>query len=135
MRLRLVSLIFNMALVSAANAAPYKRMPIDFVGDWCSPRRDNGRIDYKLPSWTDDGKCTDILSVDKLGFYFADQKKTCTPVNLRVKEDKGPSGTAYFATISARCITDGVVTTGQEGKVQTFDFKRYKGSLLIKASE
>ena len=40
-------------------------MTIDFVGDWCSPSKDKGTSTYALPSWTEDGKCTDILSIDK----------------------------------------------------------------------
>ncbi|WP_166295109.1 hypothetical protein [Bradyrhizobium sp. 2S1] len=58
-------------------------MPIDFVGDWCSPFRDKGSSMYTLPSWTDGGKCADILSIDKYGFYFNSEKIHCEPVNCQ----------------------------------------------------
>ena len=65
-------------------------MTIDFVGDWCSPLRDKGTSMYKLPSWTDEGKCTDILSIDKYGFYFKSEKINCEPVNIRLGNDTRP---------------------------------------------
>jgi hypothetical protein len=117
-------------LASSHARAGENNMPIDFVGEWCASFRDDkGVIDYSLPSWTD-GKCTDILSIDKWGFYFHDQKKTCRPVGLRLKQDTAPSGTAYMAMITARCVPDGVATAGTS-TIQTFGFKRYKGSLTI----
>jgi hypothetical protein len=66
--------------VSYARAAE-KQMPIDFVGEWCTPSKDGNSAEYTLPSWTDDGKCTEILSVEKWGFSFNDQ--TCIPADIR----------------------------------------------------
>lgn len=103
-------------------------MPIDFVGDWCSPFRDKGASTYTLPSWTDEGKCTDILSINKYGFYFKNEQIHCEPAGMQIQEDTAPSGTAYMATVTARCQPDGPVTTG---KLQTFEFSRYKGNLTI----
>ncbi len=108
-------------------------MPIDFVGDWCSPSRDDDAKNastYTLPSWTEDGHCTDILSIDKYGFYFVKEAKRCEPVNMRLTQNTAPSGTAYMATVTASCHPDGPVT---EGKIQKFEFNRYKGHLTITA--
>jgi hypothetical protein len=110
-----------------ANAAD-KTMTIDFVGDWCSPFRDKGMSMYTLPSWTDEGKCTDILSINKYGFYFNSEKIHCEPVNIRLGKDTAPSGTTYTATVTARCQPDGPVTAG---KLRTFEFSRYKGNLTV----
>jgi hypothetical protein len=111
-------------------------MPIDFVGEWCSPSTFEGKTNYTLPSWTDEGKCTNILSVEKWGFTFNDKGvgKTCLPTTIRTKQDTAPSGTAYMATVSALCIKDGVEISGPEsGTPQTFEFQRYKGNLTIKS--
>ncbi|MDO9297328.1 hypothetical protein [Bradyrhizobium sp.] len=119
--------------VGAANAAPLKQMPIDFVGEWCNGETFEGQTNWKLPSWLDEDerKCTNILSVTKYDFSMEIDKKSfyCLPVAIRLKEDTAPSGTAYLATISAHC------TTGQEtgrGKPATFEFQRYKGNIYIK---
>ncbi|OSI27932.1 hypothetical protein [Bradyrhizobium canariense] len=64
------SCAFIMLAVCNAHAAE-KQMPIDFVGEWCSPEKDGNSTQYSLPSWAlqePDGKCTDILSVEKWGF-------------------------------------------------------------------
>jgi hypothetical protein len=79
-----------------------------------------------LPSWTADGRCTKILSIDQYGFFGEGQH--CEPVNMRVATDTAPSGTAYIATVTARCQPDGPVTAG---KLQTFEFNRYKGNLTV----
>lgn len=118
---------------SQARAAE-KQMPIDFVGEWCSPSTFEGKTKYTLPSWTDEGKCTDILSIEKWGFTFSEKEggKTCLPTTIRTKQDTAPSGTAYLATINARCLKGGVLTSGS-GTPETFEFQRYKGSLTINA--
>ena len=104
-------------------------MPIDFVGDWCSPSQgEKNSTWYTLPSWTEDGHCTDILSIDKFGFYFVTEKRHCVPVKMRLGTDTAPSGTSYTATVTARCQPDGPVTAG---KLQSFEFYRYKGSLSV----
>jgi hypothetical protein len=120
------------AVIACSQArAAEKTMPIDFVGDWCSPSRGESAENattYTLPSWTEDGHCTDILSIDKYGFYFVSEKMHCEPVGMRLAKDTAPSGTAYLATVTARCQPDGPVT---EGKIQSFEFNRYKGSLSV----
>lgn len=108
--------------------APGRTMPIDFIGDWCSPFRNKGTSTYMLPSWTDEGKCTDILSINKYGFHFNSDQIHCEPLNMRLGTDTAPSGTAYTATFTARCQPDGPVTAG---KLRTFEFSRYKGNLTI----
>jgi hypothetical protein len=133
---RIAALAVAMALVltvGSAHAAALKQMPIDFVGEWCNGETFEGQTNWKLPSWLDedDRKCTDILSVTKYDFSMVIDKKTfyCLPDAIRLREDTAPSGTAYMATISARC------TTGQEtgrGKPVTFEFQRYKGNIYIK---
>lgn len=123
------------SIASYAHAAE-KTMPIDFVGEWCTPSEEGDRTVYTLPSWTEDGKCTDILAVEKWGFSLKDPKdgkeKTCIPVAIRLKSDTAPSGTAYMATINANCTPDGVQTRGP-GPLRTFEFERYKGRLMVKS--
>jgi hypothetical protein len=70
-------------------------MPIDFVGDWCFSSREQNTTWYTLPSWTEDGHCTDILSINKYGFYYANW--LCDPVNMRLKKSTGRSDTEYTA--------------------------------------
>lgn len=130
---RLSCVVVVIAVGSQAGATEMQ-MPIDFVGEWCSPSTFEGKTKYTLPSWTDEGKCTDILSVEKWGFTFSEKEggKTCLPTTIRTKKDTAPSGTAYSATINARCFKDGIQTSGS-GTPQTFEFQRYKGSLTIGA--
>jgi hypothetical protein len=47
---------------------------------------------------------------------------------MRLVKDTAPSGTAYIVTVTARCQPDGPVTAG---KLQTFEFNRYKGNLTV----
>jgi hypothetical protein len=103
-------------------------MTIDFVGDWCSPVRDKLTSTYSLPSWTEDHKCNDILSVDKYEFYFRDEKVLCEPENMKLTRKVAPAGTAYTARITARCQHDGPATPGE---LRTFEFYRYKGHLTV----
>ena len=102
-------------------------MPIDFIGEWCSPFRDKSKSMYTLPSWTDEGKCTDILSINKHGFYFNSENIHCEPVSILLGKDTAPSGTTYEAIVSARCQVDGPTV----GKLRIFEFSRYKGHLII----
>ncbi|MGY3689979.1 hypothetical protein ACVIGA_000059 [Bradyrhizobium sp. USDA 3240] len=111
-------------------AASGGTMPIDFVGDWCSSFRDKGAAIYTLPSWMDEGKCTDILSINKDSFYFNSEHIHCEPVSMQLGNDTAPSGTAYNATVAARCQADGPATAG---RLRTFEFSRYKGHLTITA--
>lgn len=83
-------------------------------------------ITYALPSWTEGGLCTKILSVNEYGFYG--QGRNCEPLKISLKKDTAPSGTAYIADIIARCQPDGPVTVGEK---QTFKFERYKGHLSV----
>lgn len=124
---------------TAAQAAPLKQMPIDFVGEWCNGETFEGETNWKLPSWVDEeeggGKCTNILSVDKYEFRMVINKKslTCSPDAIRMKSDTAPSGTAYLATINARCMTlNNGVPESQPGKPATFEFRRYKGNIYVK---
>lgn len=129
---RLSCAVITLAACSAHAAD--KQMPIDFVGEWCSPEKDGNSTQYSLPSWAleePDGKCTNILSVEKWGFNgFGDL--TCFPAEIKTKSDTAPSGTAYFATIKASCTTvDAKGQTKQAGQ-KVFEFERYKGHLTIK---
>jgi hypothetical protein len=101
-------------------------MPINFIGEWCYSSQESKTTSYTLPSWTEDGHCTKILSINQDGFYGEDRH--CEPVNMRLKKDTAPSGTAYIAMVTARCQPDGPVTTG---KLQSFEFNRYKGNLSL----
>jgi hypothetical protein len=84
-------------------------MTVDFVGDWCFSGQEKNTADYTLPSWMMEriGECTKIFSVDKWGFYTIDRNESCYPVNMQLKQDRAPSGTAYIAKIAARCHGDG----------------------------
>ena len=81
---------------------------------------------YTLPSWTEDGHCTKILSIDQYGFHG--EGRNCEPVSVRLTSKTAPSGTAYLAVVTARCQPDGPVT---EGELQSFEFNRYKGNLSV----
>lgn len=115
-----------------AHAAP-KKMPIDFIGEWCTPSKDGDTTTYTLPSWTEDHKCTEILSIDQWGFAFnmgGEKEIYCDPESIRTKQDTAPSGTAYFATISASCYEG---TAPDRKSHRTYEFERYKGNLMIKS--
>src|SRR5215475_3353905 len=114
---------------SHARAAP-KTMPIDFVGDWCFSYQgaDKNSTDYRLPSWTEGGHCTDILSIDQYGFYFVPEKTRCEPTKIKLDQHTAQTGTGYTATITARCQPDGPPTAG---KIKTFELYRYKGQLSV----
>ena len=129
--LRIVCVPTAVVIACSHARATEKTMPIDFVGDWCSPWRDDAAKNtalYTLPSWTEDGHCTDILSIDKYGFYFVSEKTYCEPVNMRLGKNTAPSGAAYTATVTARCQPDGPATAGE---LKTFEFSRYKGNLTV----
>jgi len=67
-----------------------------------------------------------FLSINQYSFYGAGRH--CEPVKMRLTTDTAPSGTAYIAIVTARCQPDGPVTAG---KIQTFEFNRYKGNLTV----
>ena len=101
-------------------------MSINFVGDWCYSSQENKTTSYTLPSWTEGGHCTKILSINQYGFYG--EGRNCEPVSVRLTSNAAPSGTAYIAMVTARCQPDGPVTTGT---LQNFEFNRYKGNLSV----
>jgi hypothetical protein len=116
------------ALNSNARAQQPLNMPIEFIGEWCFSTRDdkNNSANYTLPSWTADGRCTNIFAIDRYGFYY--EKKNCEAVKMQTGKSTAPSGTSYTATITARCVPDGPPTPGV---LQTFKIERYKGNLSV----
>ena len=68
MMLRTVCVAAAVVACSHASAAE-KTIPINFVGDWCFASLENKTTSYLLPSWTEDGHCTKILSIDQYGFH------------------------------------------------------------------
>ncbi len=124
--LRIGCLAVASVIVCGQAVAAEKTMPINFIGEWCYSSQENKTTSYTLPSWTEDGHCTKILSIDQYGFYG--EGLHCDPMNMRLTKDTAPSGTAYIATISARCHPDGPVTLG---KIRLFEFYRYKGNLSV----
>ena len=128
--------VIMITLVTLSTSSAYsaeKTMPIDFVGEWCSPTRDGNTTNYTLPSWTDDRKCNEILSIDKWGFVFnlGGEKETyCNPDAIRTKQDTAPSGTAYFVMISASCSLG---SAPDRKNHRTFELSRYKGNLTVTA--
>lgn len=101
-------------------------MPIHFVGDWCFESLEGSTKSYQLPSWTEGGLCTKILSIHQYGFYG--EGRHCEPLKVKVTKETARSGTAYTALVTARCAPDGPVTPG---KVQSFEINRYKGNLSV----
>jgi uncharacterized protein YecT (DUF1311 family) len=126
MMLRTVCIAAAGVIACSHASAAEKTIPINFVGDWCYTSQENKTTSYVLPSWTEDGHCTKILSINQYSFYGEGQH--CEPVILRLTTDTAPSGTAYMATVTALCQPDGPVTAG---KLQTFEFNRYKGNLTV----
>ncbi|MGJ5195559.1 hypothetical protein ACQR1E_01945 [Bradyrhizobium sp. HKCCYLRH1030] len=128
----LAILSFSISMTTNAFAAP-KNMPIDFIGEWCTPSKDGDITTYTLPSWTEDHKCNEILSIDQWEFVFnmgGDVETYCNPESIRTKQDVAPSGVAYFATISANC-REGLNPNRKSHR--TYEFKRYKGNLMIRS--
>jgi hypothetical protein len=127
----MLRIVIAAAVVAALNshAAAQKplNMPIEFIGEWCfSTRDEKNSTNYTLPSWTEDGRCTNIFAVNQYGFYY--EKKNCEAVKMQLGKSTAPSGTTYTATVTARCVPDGPVTAGE---IQTFKFERYKGNLWV----
>ena len=67
-------------------------MPINFIGEWCYSAQQDKTTSYTLPSWTEGGHCTNILSIEQYVFYG--EGRTCDPVNIRQTKKVAPSGTA-----------------------------------------
>lgn len=115
------------SLSTHANAQKTLDMPIDFIGEWCfSARDDKNTISYLLPSWTEDGRCTNIFAIHRYGFYY--EKINCEAVKMRLGRSTAQSGTSYTATITARCVPDGPATAGE---LRNFQLLRYKGNLTV----
>ena len=80
------------AVIACSHAhAAEKTIPINFVGDWCFSEVENKTTRCRQPSWTEDGHCTKILSIDQYGFYC--EGRHCEPVNMRLTKDTAPSST------------------------------------------
>jgi hypothetical protein len=129
----LATALAALAVLSTASHAAEKTMSVDFVGDWCFGDGYDAQAkttNYKLPSWTEDGRCAKdkILSVNKYGFYFNDTDDHCDVVSVRYTKDTAPSGTGYTAKVTASCSPSGPWA----GKTKTFEFYRYKGNLDVK---
>jgi hypothetical protein len=58
--LRIVCVAAAVVIACSHARAAEKTMPTDFVGDWCFQSQDAANTAYILPSWTEDGHCTDI---------------------------------------------------------------------------
>jgi hypothetical protein len=124
--LRTIGIAAAFSIVCGPVGAAPKTMPIDFVGDWCFESEESDKISYALPSWSQDGRCTKILSINQYGFY--NEGRNCEPVQMKLSQDVAHSGTAFIADVTARCRPDGPVT---EGTLQTFELVRYKGHLTV----
>ena len=126
MMLRSICVAAAVVYASSNARAVEKTMSINFVGDWCYSSQEDKMTSYTLPSWTEGGHCTKILSIDQYGFHG--EGRNCEPVSVRLTSKTAPSGTAYLAVVTARCQPDGPVT---EGELQSFEFNRYKGNLSV----
>ena len=69
MMLRFICVAAAVVIASTRALAVEKTMPINFIGEWCYSSQENKTTSYTLPSWTEDGHCTKILSIDQYGFY------------------------------------------------------------------
>jgi hypothetical protein len=119
--LRIVCVAAAVVIAYSHARAAEKTMTIDFVGDWCFDSQDKNVSWYKLPSWTEGGHCTKILSIQKYGFYG--EKRHCEPVKMRPEKSVAPSGTGYIATITARCQPDGPVTAGRASDLRVLSLQ------------
>jgi hypothetical protein len=124
--LRSICVAAAVVFASSHARAVEKTMSINFVGDWCYSSQEDKMTSYTLPSWTEDGHCTKILSIDQYGFHG--EGRNCERVSVRLTSKTAPSGTAYLAVVTARCQPDGPVTAGE---LQSFEFNRYKGNLSV----
>ena len=126
MMLRTICLVAAAVITCSHARAAETAMPINFIGEWCYSSQEDKTTSYTLPSWTEGGHCTRILSIEQYVFYG--EHRNCDPVNIRLTKKVAPSGTAYTASVTARCQPDGPVT---EGQLQTLEFYRYKGRLTV----
>jgi hypothetical protein len=126
MVLRIVVVAAVCVLACSHSHAADKTIPVDFIDEWCFASKENKITSYTLPSWTEGGLCTKILSIEQYVFYG--EGRNCQPVNVSLTKNTAPSGTAYKATITAHCQADGPVTNSPP---QTFEFNRYKGNLTV----
>jgi hypothetical protein len=140
MILRLVCVAAVVIAACSHALAAEKMMTIDFVGDWCYDGQDDNDKNiswYKLPSWSRDGQCTKILSINKYGFY--DNDRRCEPMKVKLEKSVAPSGTGYIAMITAQCRRNDPaldfrgpgVRNLPPSETQTFEFYRYKGTLKV----
>jgi hypothetical protein len=88
--LRIVCFVASVATACSDARGAEKTMTIDFVGEWCFDSQDKNVSWYKLPSWTEGGHCTEILSINKYGFYG--ENRHCEPVKMRLERSVAPSG-------------------------------------------
>ena len=95
MMLRSICVAAVVVFASSHARAVERTMSINFVGDWCYSSREDKMTSYTLPSWTEDGHCTKILSIDQYGFHG--EGRNCEPVSVRLTSKTAPSGTAYLA--------------------------------------
>jgi hypothetical protein len=128
MRICIIAVAAATMAVSHAHAAEKRptTMPISFVGEWCYDSQDGKVKNYKLPSWTEGGHCTKILSIG--AYAFSTESWFCEPVNVQLTRDTAPSGTSFEAAITARCQHTGVWTAGS---LQKFKLYRYKGNMDV----
>lgn len=126
MMLRSAFIATALLIASSQARAAEKTMSINFVGDWCYSSQDNKTTSYTLPSWTEGGVCTKILSITQ--YEFHGEGRNCDLMSVSLKSNTAPSGTAYIAMVTARCQPDGPTTTGT---IQKYEFNRYKGNLSV----
>ncbi|HTV38481.1 MAG TPA: hypothetical protein VMF12_18785 [Xanthobacteraceae bacterium] len=126
MILRSICVVAAVIVTGSHGRAVEKTMSINFVGDWCYSSQESKTTSYTLPSWTEGGRCSKILSIEQYSFYG--EGRHCEPVSVRFTTNTAPSGTAYIARVTASCQPDGPVTAG---KIQSFEFNRYKGNLSV----
>src|SRR5262245_53484923 len=86
--LRIVYVAAAVVIACSSARAAEKTMPINFVGDWCHSSLEKNTTWYTLPSWTEGGHCTKILSINQYLFYG--EGRHCEPVNMRLTKDTAP---------------------------------------------
>lgn len=126
MKLRTTCLIAATIITCGHALAAEATMPINLIGEWCYESQDGKTTSYTLPSWTEGGHCTKILSIAQEVFYG--EHRNCEPVSIRQTKKVAPAGTAYTVLVTAHCQPDGPVV---QSPPQTLEFYRYKGRLTV----
>src|SRR6266478_667181 len=126
--LRIVCVAAAGVIACSHARAAEKTMPINFIGEWCYSSQENKTTSYTLPSWTEDGRCTKILSIEQYG--FVGDGRHCAPVNMRLPVYFRPSAHSGPRKPPARQIC-GFTAESHPALVRKLDHRLAGGDLLV----